>query len=191
MPNPYNVDRIREDLFKVLSSNSDFSMDDFNKALPKMPNNPIPKIDLKFENRSTNPNPEYATAGSSAFDLRANVENVVWLSTGDISIIPTGLFFEIPENFEIQIRPRSGLAAKNGVTVLNSPGTIDSDYRGEIKIILINHGRVPFCVKHGDRIAQAVVASVLNKNIVNLSRVEKILDNTERSAGGFGHTGLQ
>jgi dUTP pyrophosphatase len=99
------------------------------------------------------------------------------------------LFFEIPENFEIQVRPRSGLAAKNGVTVLNTPGTVDSDYRGEIKIILINLGTEPFIINHGDRIAQGVVASVTAKNIINLNRVTEITENTERGTGGFGSTG--
>jgi dUTP pyrophosphatase len=99
------------------------------------------------------------------------------------------LYFELPENFEIQVRPRSGLAAKNGVTVLNTPGTVDADYRGEIKIILINLGEEDFVVNHGDRIAQGVVATVTAKNVVNLARVAEISANTERGTGGFGSTG--
>jgi len=106
-------------------------------------------------------------------------------------IIPTGLYFEIPENFEIQVRPRSGLAAKNGVTVLNTPGTVDADYRGEVKVILINHSDNAFVVNHGDRIAQAVIASVIGKNFVKLEKVNNIDEKTERGSGGFGSTGVK
>jgi dUTP pyrophosphatase len=105
-------------------------------------------------------------------------------------MIPTGLYFEIPEGFEIQVRPRSGLAAKNGVTVLNSPGTIDSDYRGEIKIILINHGTKPFTVENGERIAQGVISGVMGKKMITFDSVEE-LSNTKRGEGGFGSTGIK
>jgi len=155
-------------------------------------NNPLHKqhhIVLKFKNESTNPDPMYSTVGSSGFDLRANLNDVMTLAVGDYAMVPTGLFFEIPEGFEIQIRPRSGLAAKKGVTVLNSPGTIDWDYRGEIKIILINHGSEAFIIKHGDRIAQAVMSAVTAKNVVKLQRVDEILKNTDRNTDGFGSTG--
>jgi dUTP pyrophosphatase len=185
-----NLDKMREKIFKLIDSNSNYSIEDFNAEFAQVNHVENYKIALNFENKSNNPNPEYATAGSSGFDLRANLEKDVWIGKGKREIIPTGLYFEIPENFEIQIRPRSGLAAKNGITVLNTPGTIDADYRGEIKIILINHGEIPFCVKHGDRIAQAVFASVIGENVVNLSQVDKISDNTQRSSGGFGSTGL-
>lgn len=186
-----NLEKMREAIFKMVDPNNKYSVDDFKHEFSEVSTTNDYKIDLKFENKSNNPNPEYATAGSSGMDLRANLDSDVWISNGGgREIIPTGLFFEIPENFEIQIRPRSGLAAKYGVTVLNTPGTIDADYRGEIKIILINHGNMPFNVKHGDRIAQAVVASVINKNIINLKQVEKISDNTDRSSGGFGSTGI-
>lgn len=145
---------------------------------------------INFKNESTNPDPEYATSGSSGFDLRANLEEEVIMYPNEIKIIPTGLFFEIPDNFEIQVRPRSGLAAKNGVTVLNTPGTIDADYRGEIKVILINHSKSFFTINHGDRIAQGVVAAVTAKNYVNLIKVNNISEDTERGTGGFGSTGL-
>ena len=147
------------------------------------------KIVLKFKNESTNEDPFYSTEGSSGFDLRANLEDDMILEVGDYTMVPTGLFFEIPEGFEIQIRPRSGLAAKKGVTVLNSPGTIDWDYRGEIKIILINHGREAFIIKHGERIAQGVMAAVTAKNVVTLQRVSEITTETDRGSGGFGSTG--
>ena len=147
---------------------------------------------LPFKNESTNPDPEYATSGSSGFDLRANLpDGRITMPPMGSMIIPTGLFFEIPEYFEIQIRPRSGLAAKYNVTVLNTPGTIDADYRGEIKIILINLGQLDFNIEHGDRIAQGVVSPVMSKMLVELSSVKEILTNTKRGIGGFGSTGAR
>tara|TARA_R110000868_G_scaffold19400_7_gene83598 strand:+ start:9618 stop:10211 length:594 start_codon:yes stop_codon:yes gene_type:complete len=154
--------------------------------------NPIPnqhKVVLKFKNESTNEDPFYSTEGSSGFDLRANLDSEMSIGAGAFTIVPTGLFFEIPEGFEIQIRPRSGLAANKGVTVLNSPGTIDWDYRGEIKVILINHGRESFIINHGDRIAQGVMAAVAAKNVVELKRVNEISTDTDRGEGRFGSTG--
>jgi dUTP pyrophosphatase len=190
----YNVEEMRKKLLDTFDSNSGYTMDDFNKEF----NSQIPlsvaeqfKFKINFKNESTNPDPEYATAGSSGFDLRANLEDTpMKIYQGERAMVPTGLFFELPENFEIQVRPRSGLAAKNGVTVLNTPGTVDADYRGEIKVILINLGEQPFEIFHGDRIAQAVVASVTAKNIINLNRVTEISENTERGSGGFGSTGI-
>ena len=192
----YNIDEMRKKLFETFDSNSGYTMEDFNKDFNKefngnthLAENKQFKLKVNFKNESTNPDPEYATAGSSGFDLRANLENPITIPAGAREIVPTGLFFELPENFEIQVRPRSGLAAKNGVTVLNTPGTVDTDYRGEIKVIIINLGQEPFTINHGDRIAQAVVASVTAKNIINLNRVTEISENTERGAGGFGSTG--
>lgn len=127
--------------------------------------------------------PAYATEGSSGMDIRASEAAVI--KAGDRGCVPTGLFLEMPEGCEAQIRPRSGLAFKYGVTVLNTPGTIDSDYRGEIKVILINLGKEDFAVEPGDRIAQMVFASVTKAELVRA--VE--LDDTERSDGGFGSTG--
>lgn len=187
---------MRKKLFEMISDNKNYSFDDFNKEFAAISNS-VPnanndyKIKLKIKNLSNNPIPEYATVGSSGFDLRAYLSEPVIIPTGKKIIVPTGLFFEIPENFEIQIRPRSGLAAKNGVTVLNSPGTIDADYRGEIKVILINHGDEDFVINNGDRIAQGVISAVLNKNIIELEEVNTISDNTSRSSGGFGSTGIQ
>jgi dUTP pyrophosphatase len=153
-------------------------------------NEDIYKVSLKFVNKSDNSNPEYATNGSSGFDLRANLpDGPMIIPSGEVSVVPTGLYFDIPENFEIQVRPRSGLAAKNAVTVLNTPGTVDSDYTGEVKVILINHGKTDFIINHGDRIAQAILASVLSKNFVNLSQVTDITKDTKRGSGGFGSTG--
>ncbi|MDD4160583.1 MAG: dUTP diphosphatase [Synergistaceae bacterium] len=127
--------------------------------------------------------PSYATAGSSGLDLRSAEAAVI--PSGDLACVGTGLYFEMPMGCEAQVRPRSGLALKHGVTVLNSPGTIDSDYRGEIKVILINHGKQDFSIEPGDRIAQIVFAEVTQ---VDLEKAEE-LDETERSSGGFGSTG--
>lgn len=130
--------------------------------------------------------PEYKTDGASGCDVHAFVKEPVELLPGDIKLIPTGLACAIPEEFEIQVRPRSGLAAKNGITCLNTPGTIDSDYRGEIKVILINLGKEAFIVKNGDRIAQFVVAPVVR----GIFKTVKSLDETLRGSGGFGSTGV-
>ena len=129
--------------------------------------------------------PEYKTAGAAGADLYALVESPVTIPAGKFAMIPTGLFFEIPEGSEIQIRPRSGLAAKNGVTVLNTPGTIDSDYRGEIKIILVNLSDKDFVVNNGERIAQMVIAPVTQASFTIVDQ----LSDTERGTGGFGSTG--
>ena len=129
--------------------------------------------------------PEYKTAGAAGADLYALVESPVTIPAGKFAMIPTGLFFEIPEGYEIQIRPRSGLAAKNGVTVLNTPGTIDSDYRGEIKIILVNLSDKGFVVNNGERIAQMVIAPVTQASFTIVDQ----LSDTERGTGGFGSTG--
>lgn len=144
---------------------------------------------INIVNKSNNPLPAYETDGASGMDLRANLETPVTLLSGKIAIIPTGIFVEIPLSLEIQIRPRSGLAAKHGITVLNSPGTIDSDYRGEIKVILINHGENDFVINHGERIAQAVIAPVMFKSIVTLNKVDELNSDTNRGTGGFGSTG--
>lgn len=130
--------------------------------------------------------PSYATPDSAGMDVRAANSKDVVLASGERMLIPTGLIFEIPRGYEIQIRPRSGLAIKNGITMLNSPGTIDSDYRGEVKVIVINHGREPFMVKRGERIAQLVIAPVVQLKIEEVDH----LSSTERGTGGFGSTGL-
>lgn len=129
--------------------------------------------------------PEYKTSGAAGADVYALVEKPVVISSGKFAMIPTGLFFEIPEGYEIQVRPRSGLAAKNGVTVLNTPGTIDSDYRGELKILLINLGEEDFTINNHDRIAQIIIASVTQAAFIPSSE----LSDTERGTGGFGSTG--
>jgi dUTP pyrophosphatase len=130
--------------------------------------------------------PSYKTSGSAGADVCAFLENSVTIKKFSRALISTGLFFEIPQGYEIQVRPRSGLALKNGITVLNSPGTIDSDYRGELKIILANFGEEDFVVNSGDRIAQIVVAPVTVASFVSAQKISE----TERGTGGFGSTGL-
>ncbi len=131
--------------------------------------------------------PEYKTVGSAGADVQAYLESPVVLKPGKRALIPTGLFFAIPDGYEIQVRPRSGLAFKNGVTVLNTPGTIDSDYRGELCVILINLGDEDFTISNGDRIAQIIVAPVTQ----GVFELTDKLDETERGAGGFGSTGVK
>ena len=140
---------------------------------------------VQIVNKSHHPLPEYATAGSSGMDIRAFINSPIVLSPLERTLIPTGLFLALPENWEAQIRPRSGLAIKQGLTCLNTPGTIDADYRGEIKVILINLSNEAQTIQDGDRIAQMVFQKVEK---VILEKVET-LEATERGAGGFGHTG--
>lgn len=131
--------------------------------------------------------PHYTTHGSAGMDVRAAVKDEFILRAGEVDLIPTNLVVEIPEGFEIQVRPRSGLAVKNGIGILNSPGTIDSDYRGEIKIILMNFSKENFVIRRGDRIAQLVLSKVYRADLEENSD----LMNTKRGKGGFGHTGKE
>ena len=145
-------------------------------------------MEVKIINKSDNQLPAYETVNSAGMDLRAYLpEGPVTLKPMQRMLIPTGLFMEIPEGYEGQVRPRSGLAIKNGVTVLNTPGTIDADYRGEVKIILINLSDTDFTISSGDRIAQIIFAKCEQMEVVNV----ETLSETERGAGGFGHTGKQ
>jgi dUTP pyrophosphatase len=144
-------------------------------------------LKVRIINNSTNPLPAYATAGSSGMDLRANLTESLTLAPLERAMVPTGISLEIPEGFEAQVRPRSGLAIKQGLTCLNSPGTIDADYRGELKVILINLSAQPQVIEHGDRIAQMVFQKV---ELVELE-LTKTISETERNAGGFGHTGVK
>lgn len=140
---------------------------------------------INIINKSKHEMPAYATPLSAGVDLRANIEEAIELQPLERKLIPTGIFMALPEGYEAQIRPRSGLAAKHGITVLNTPGTIDADYRGEIKVILINLSSTPFVIEDGERICQMVVAQHAH---VEWQEVDS-LDETERGAGGFGHTG--
>lgn len=144
-------------------------------------------VNINIVNRSSNPLPAYATEQSAGMDLRASLAEPVVIAPMKRVLIPTGLYISLPQGYEAQVRPRSGLALKSGITVLNSPGTIDADYRGEIGVILVNLSDSPFVVNNGDRIAQMVVAPYSR---VQLSAVDH-LDDTGRGSGGFGHTGKQ
>ena len=142
-------------------------------------------INVQIKNHSKHPLPKYQTALSAGMDLHANLEQSISLKSGERMLIPTGLFIELPEGYEAQVRPRSGLALKHGITVLNSPGTIDADYRGEIKVLLINHGAETFEINDGERIAQLVVAQHATVSWQETST----LTNTERGEGGSGSSG--
>lgn len=140
---------------------------------------------VKIINKSDLPLPQYQTKLSAGMDIPANVDESVTLQVGERQLIPTGLFLEIPPGFEMQIRPRSGLALKHGITVLNSPGTVDADYRGEIKVLLINHGQEPFTINKGERIAQMVLA----KHEIISWEITSQLNPSERGEGGYGSSG--
>lgn len=142
-------------------------------------------VEIKIVNTSDNPTPEYATEGSAGMDLRAWLPEPVILKPMERKLIPTGLFFEIPEGYEVQIRPRSGMAIHHGITCLNSPGTVDSDYRGEIKIILVNLSAEPHTINSGERIAQMIVSKFEKAILKTVSQIQS----TARGTGGFGHTG--
>lgn len=142
---------------------------------------------VSIVNKSHNPLPTYATENSAGMDLRAFLPNTIILKPLERVLVPTGLYIELPHGYEAQIRPRSGMALKKGITVLNSPGTIDSDYRGEIGVILINLSNTEVAIENGERICQMVIAKHEN---IELIQVE-ILNDTQRGAGGFGHTGIK
>jgi len=145
----------------------------------------VDKVKVKIVNSSRHPLPEYQTLFSAGMDLRANIDEPVVIQPLSRMLVPTGLFIELPEGYEAQIRPRSGLAIKHGITVLNTPGTIDADYRGEIKVILVNLSDVPYFLQDGERICQMVVA---RHAVVEWVPVE-VLSESSRGEGGFGHTG--
>lgn len=144
-------------------------------------------MEVKVINKSNNPIPEYATSQSAGMDLRAFIKEPITIEPFNRELISTGLYIELPKGYEAQVRPRSGLSIKYGITVLNSPGTIDADYRGEIGIILINHSNTPFTIYSGDRIAQLVFNKVEQAEFVEVEE----LNDTERGEGGFGHTGTK
>jgi dUTP diphosphatase len=144
-------------------------------------------VQIKIVNKSSNALPEYATPGSSGMDIRADLTEPLTVNSLERVLVPTGLYVELPQGFEAQIRPRSGLAIKHGITCLNTPGTIDADYRGEIKIILINLSKEQHVIEPGDRIAQMIIQKTERAFLVQVDE----LNETERSAGGFGHTGKQ
>ena len=143
-------------------------------------------VEIKIVNRGRQPLPQYATAGSAGMDLRADIDEPIVLRPLERRLIPTGLFIALPEGYEAQVRPRSGLALKHGLTVLNAPGTIDADYRGEVGVVLVNLSQEDFTIRAGERIAQMVIARCEQAKFC----VVETLDETERGAGGYGHTGV-
>ena len=144
-------------------------------------------MEIKIINKSHHPLPQYATPLSAGMDLRANLDAPITLEPLARVLVPTGLFMALPAGYEAQVRPRSGLAIKKGVTVLNTPGTIDADYRGEVCIILVNLSAEPFVINDGERIAQMVIAKHEQPELIEVD----VLDETERGAGGFGHSGVK
>lgn len=144
-------------------------------------------MDIKVVNKGHQPLPEYATPQSAGMDLRANIEAPITLNPMERRLIPTGLYIALPVGYEAQIRPRSGLALKHGITVLNTPGTIDADYRGELMVLLVNFSDSDFIINDGERIAQMVIA----RHEQGIFKVVEALDDTERGTGGYGHTGVK
>ncbi|WP_136468175.1 dUTP diphosphatase [Flagellimonas onchidii] len=142
---------------------------------------------IKIINKSKHPLPHYETAASAGMDLRANIDEPITLKSLERTIVPTGLFMELPIGYEAQVRPRSGLAAKKGITVLNAPGTVDADYRGEVGVILVNLSSEDFIIENGERVAQMVIAKHERAEWVKA----EVLSDTDRGAGGFGSTGVQ
>ena len=145
---------------------------------------------IKIFNNSKNELPQYATPQSAGLDLRANIQQDIVLNPGQRTLVPTGLHIQLPVGYEAHIRPRSGLAIKHGITCLNSPGTIDADYRGDVGVILINHGTEPFVIKQGDRIAQMVIAKHETAEWESVESMDQ-LEDTERGSDGYGHTGVK
>lgn len=144
-------------------------------------------IKVRIINKGHHQLPEYATAQSAGMDLRANIEDKIVLKPMQRMLIPTGLYMALPAGYEVQVRPRSGLALKHGITVLNTPGTIDADYRGEVKVLLINFSDADFVINDGERIAQMIIAKHETADFIEVEE----LDQTERGAGGYGHTGVE
>jgi dUTP pyrophosphatase len=143
-------------------------------------------MEIQIVNKSKHPTPRYATANSAGMDIRANIETPITINSLERCLVPTGLYIQLPEGYEAQIRPRSGLAIKHGISLVNSPGTIDSDYRGEIGVILINLSNEPFVVTDGERICQMVISKHETASLVQVNE----LTETTRGSGGFGHTGV-
>lgn len=169
-------------------ANIDEAIKEINKTKEILDSEKDYKVEINFINKSDNEDPVYAKAGDSGFDLRANESGT--LKPMERKLVGTGLYFELPDGYELQIRPRSGLAYKNGITVLNSPGTVDTGYRGEIKVLLVNLSSEDFTWDKGERIAQGVISHRLGTELSELVRVKEISE-TERGVGGFGSTGTK
>ena len=175
-----------EDLKNLMEQIESFG----NNAGVAMPNVDDFKIETKFTNNSNNPDPEYAKVGDSGFDLRAFISEPITLKPLERKLIPTGLRFELPNSTELQVRPRSGMALKHGISVLNTPGTVDEGYRGEVGVIAVNLSNEDYTIQPGERIAQGVIMNVIGQGISKLVKVNN-LSETERGVGGFGSTGKE
>ena len=173
-----------------LAEQINLTLDELNNEIYNAQKEEYSKLSVKYINKSTNEDPKFAYEGDSGFDLRADISEPIVLNPLKRVLVPTGLYFELEKGTEIQVRPRSGLAIKNGITVLNSPGTVDSHYRGEVKIPLINLGEDPFTIQKGDRIAQAVIMPVFGEGKVILTKTDGI-NETVRGEGGFNSSGIK
>lgn len=179
-------DEISDDLTQKINS----TLEELNVEIVNAQSDELQSIKVKFINKSNNIDPDFAYEGDSGFDLRADLEKPLTIEPFQRYLIPTGLFFELQKGSEIQVRPRSGLAINYGITVLNSPGTVDSHYRGEVKVPLINLGSEPFVIEPGDRIAQAVVMPVFGEGKIKLMKTND-LNETTRGDGGFNSSGVK
>ena len=173
-----------------LAEQINLTLDELNNEIYEAQKEEYSKLSVKFINKSTNEDPKFAYEGDSGFDLRADIESDIVLDPFKRVLVPTGLYFELEKGTEIQVRPRSGLAIKHGITVLNTPGTVDSHYRGEVKVPLINLGEESYLIQKGDRIAQAVIMPVFGEGRVILRKTDEI-NETDRGEGGFNSSGIK
>ena len=185
-----SVDDTDDTIDEELAKQINLTLDDLNNEIYNAQKEEYSKLSVKYINKSTNEDPKFAYEGDSGFDLRADIDEPIVLNPFKRVLVPTGLYFELEKGTEIQVRPRSGLAIKNGITVLNSPGTVDSHYRGEVKIPLINLGEEPFTIQKGDRIAQAVIMPVFGEGKIILAKTE-VINETLRGDGGFNSSGIK
>jgi dUTP pyrophosphatase len=185
-----SVDDTDDTIDEELAKQINLTLDDLNSEIYNAQKEEYSKLSVKYINKSTNEDPKFAYEGDSGFDLRADIDEPIVLNPLKRVLVPTGLYFELEKGTEIQVRPRSGLAIKNGITVLNSPGTVDSHYRGEVKIPLINLGEEPFTIQKGDRIAQAVIMPVFGEGKIILAKTE-VINETLRGDGGFNSSGIK
>jgi dUTP pyrophosphatase len=192
--NLYDLIKQFQDMTSEVTNSTDPELDEYMKQMESVYNvntvseKPDISITTKFINVSNNPDPTYAKVGDSGFDLRAFIEEPVTLGPLERALIPTGLSFELPENSELQVRPRSGMAFKHGISCLNTPGTVDEGYRGDVGIIAVNLSNEEYTIQPGERIAQGVIMHVVGQKISNLKKVEK-LSETERGDTGYGSSG--
>lgn len=180
-----DTEEVDDDLVEKIN----LTLEELNSEVYNAQAKELSTLSVKFINKSTNEDPKFAYEGDSGFDLRADIEEPITIQPFKRVLVPTGLYFELVKGLEIQVRPRSGLAVKHGITVLNTPGTVDSHYRGEVKVPLINLGEEAFTINKGDRIAQAVIMPVFGEGKINLTKTEEI-NETTRGEGGFNSSGI-